>query len=45
MRSWKTTATGIATIVTTVSSPAEWTAAAAAIASGLGLIFAKDNNK
>ena len=54
--SWKTTATGIATIVVAVAgavvaslddNPAtvpDWIAVGAAITAGLGLISARDNN-
>lgn len=57
MGSWKTTLAGITTILAAVGplvtkvitgveiTPAEWTAASAAITAGLGLIFAKDGNK
>jgi hypothetical protein len=52
--SWKTTALGISTVTAAVASiagslahgtPVDWTTNIAAIAAGLGLIFARDNNK
>lgn len=56
MTSWKTTVTGIATILTAVSgvlialfdgnplTNPDWTATVAAITAGIGLITARDNN-
>lgn len=56
MRSWKTSATGIATILAAVATAAkalfdndpttnpDWPLAIAAVTSGLGLIFARDAN-
>ena len=54
--SWKTTATGIATILAAIGGAAtllldnnpqtnpDWTAVIAACTAGFGLIFARDNN-
>lgn len=56
-KSWKTTGAGITAIVAAVagaanlmfdSNPAtnpDWTAVVAAVTAGLGLIFARDNDK
>ena len=53
MKNWKTTVTGILTIVTAAISitqalingnQPDWTATIAAVTAGLGLIFAKDSN-
>jgi uncharacterized membrane protein HdeD (DUF308 family) len=48
MKNWKTTLTGIASIITGialfVNHPGEIEAALAAVTLGFGLIFAKDNN-
>jgi len=55
MKSWKTTAAGVAAILSAIagavtaitdSNPAtnpDWTAVIAAVTAGLGLLFARDN--
>jgi hypothetical protein len=52
MKSWKTTITGIITIITAAcgaimgvvnGTPVDWTVVIAAVVSGVGLITARDN--
>jgi hypothetical protein len=55
MKSWKTTATGIVTVLAAIAGAAkfmldndpatnpDWTAVIAALTAGIGLIFARDN--
>jgi len=57
MKSWKTTVAGIAAIIAAIAlaianefdadpaTVADWGAAIAALSAGLGLLFARDNNK
>ena len=56
MKSWKTTVTGLGTILAAIAGALvlffdgkpetnpDWTAVIAAVTAGLGLIFARDNN-
>jgi anti-sigma-K factor RskA len=57
MKSWKTSATGITAIIAAVAGALnlifdnkpetnpDWTAVISAVTAGVGLIFARDNNK